>query len=422
MRLPIALCLTLSTSFVFAQGLTLLSNTELADYPEHDVQSLGYASDVPTAFSMERFAPPALAQKGGTCVGFSAGYCAMSTMWNRATNTTSPIHKHILCFDPYYNFSILSSGCDQGLTFPRMFESLASVGNMRDLMPPTLSCDFQWLNSQGEVDPELLDYVNAAWPFRIEDYGTIDLNKSNWLDIMRQTLANQIPVVIGSSVGDDFTNSSYGGNIDADGNYIYRSSEVSNPGGHAMCVLGYDDFRNSGSFLVRNSWGYGFGDKGNVWIRYADFKSLVSEAWVIIPQDWMENIHRPDDYTMKFQDTADEELFYGRVKGNSATYEGFYAEGVNVLGYELYNDGGASFGRYTNMVKDGKGIYWNANGEKFYYTARNGEIVETRAGYSMGTNQDATDLFIDEVANRGDGSSPFLDSFEDQQFVFPSQD
>ena len=73
-------------------------------------------------------------------------------------------------------------------------------------------------------------------------------------------------------------------------------------------------------------------------------------------------------------------------------------------------------------MKDGKGIYWNANGEKFYYTARNGEIVETRAGYSMGTNQDATDLFIDEVANRGDGSSPFLDSFEDQQFVFPSQD
>ena len=85
---------------------------------------------------------------------------------------------------------------------------------------------------------------------------------------------------------------------------------------------------------MRNSWGYGFWDKGNVWIRYADFKSLVSEAWVIIPQDWMENIHRPDDYTHEISlRTLDEEL-YGRVKGNSATYEGFYAEGVNVLGYE----------------------------------------------------------------------------------------
>ena len=37
-------------------------------------------------------------------------------------------------------------------------------------------------------------------------------------------------------------------------------------GGHAMLLVGYDDDRHA--WLVRNSWGTGYGDQGHVWIDY----------------------------------------------------------------------------------------------------------------------------------------------------------
>lgn len=37
-------------------------------------------------------------------------------------------------------------------------------------------------------------------------------------------------------------------------------------GGHAMLIVGYDDAKNA--WLVRNSWGPGWGDGGHVWIDY----------------------------------------------------------------------------------------------------------------------------------------------------------
>lgn len=43
-------------------------------------------------------------------------------------------------------------------------------------------------------------------------------------------------------------------------------------GGHAMCIVGYDDSKGiSGAFKVRNSWGPFWGDSGYVWIGYESF-------------------------------------------------------------------------------------------------------------------------------------------------------
>jgi len=52
-------------------------------------------------------------------------------------------------------------------------------------------------------------------------------------------------------------------------------------GGHAVCVIGYDDSRKA--FLVRNSWGAGWGVGGNFWLpfSYATNSNLTLEAWVL---------------------------------------------------------------------------------------------------------------------------------------------
>lgn len=56
-------------------------------------------------------------------------------------------------------------------------------------------------------------------------------------------------------------------------------------GGHAVCLVGYDD--STRAFLVRNSWGTGWGLSGYFWMSYdyftrrGDGSYLASDLWVV---------------------------------------------------------------------------------------------------------------------------------------------
>jgi hypothetical protein len=54
-------------------------------------------------------------------------------------------------------------------------------------------------------------------------------------------------------------------------------------GGHAMCVIGYDERMEGGAFEIMNSWGPEWGQNGLAYIRYADFKQFVREAYGLDP-------------------------------------------------------------------------------------------------------------------------------------------
>lgn len=48
-------------------------------------------------------------------------------------------------------------------------------------------------------------------------------------------------------------------------------------GGHCITIIGY----NADGFVIRNSWGIGWGDKGHIILPYCDFPSFF-EIWSII--------------------------------------------------------------------------------------------------------------------------------------------
>ena len=50
-------------------------------------------------------------------------------------------------------------------------------------------------------------------------------------------------------------------------------------GGHAMCVIGYDDEKYGGAFEIMNSWGTWWGANGYVWIKYEDFRNNARYAY-----------------------------------------------------------------------------------------------------------------------------------------------
>lgn len=55
-------------------------------------------------------------------------------------------------------------------------------------------------------------------------------------------------------------------------------------GGHAMEIVGYDDeirtTNGKGAFLIKNSWGAGYGLKGYIWLPYSHFTHYEGwDAW-----------------------------------------------------------------------------------------------------------------------------------------------
>ena len=52
---------------------------------------------------------------------------------------------------------------------------------------------------------------------------------------------------------------------------------------HAMCVVGYDDNKSGGAFLVMNSWGSSWGQNGYFWLKYSDLSS-VTDAYSMKPE------------------------------------------------------------------------------------------------------------------------------------------
>jgi hypothetical protein len=54
-------------------------------------------------------------------------------------------------------------------------------------------------------------------------------------------------------------------------------------GGHAMCVIGYDDNKDGGAFQIMNSWSEDWGNNGLAWVRYRDFEHFTKEAYGLYP-------------------------------------------------------------------------------------------------------------------------------------------
>jgi C1A family cysteine protease len=70
-------------------------------------------------------------------------------------------------------------------------------------------------------------------------------------------------------------------------------------GGHAVVAVGYDDTlkicneargseETKGAFIIRNSWGTGFGDHGYCYLPY-DYvlNGLADDWWVMLKAEWV---------------------------------------------------------------------------------------------------------------------------------------
>ena len=116
----------------------------------------------------------------------------------------------------------------------------------------------------------------------VTDYGQIDSSVDN----LRNCLAHGYPFILGFYLTNamlewmqrQVPGASSGGGSGIAQPYVLPAApntlDTSNiAGGHSVTAVGYDDNYAGGCFLIRNSWGANWGDKGHFWIRYNDIEN-----------------------------------------------------------------------------------------------------------------------------------------------------
>jgi hypothetical protein len=239
-------------------------------YEELDETNPGNA--IPEAVSLLKFAPQRLDQgQQGSCVAWSSAYGAQTILTAAATGADP----NSIAFSPSYLYNqIRLDGC-QGSYIQRAMESMQRNGGVPLSQYPYNDQDCESMPGSADVQAGKQNVIHGFK--RLTNGDNMDALS---IRAIKEHLASNAPVVIGMMVGQSFMQSMMGEEL-----WTPQGMDQSQMGmgGHAMCVIGYDDRKFGGAFQIMNSWGEKWGKNGVGWVRYADFSRYAKEAYGIDP-------------------------------------------------------------------------------------------------------------------------------------------
>jgi C1A family cysteine protease len=265
---------------------------------------------LPRSFSLKQYAPlPGDQTNYGTCVAWASAYAARTISESVALNRRNQTETTQNVFSPVYIYRNIRPDdpeCQSGAQIYTALDLMRDSGAVR-MLEIERSVEFP------RVD---LSNYRESRKYPIGGYVTLfsreDKQKPALVTrIVKKSLAEGKPVVIGMNTPDSFF----------EAKNIWEPAE--NPGnfygGHAMCVVGYDDDR--GAFELINSWGRKWGNGGFIWVSYKAFVDFVMESYEMI-----ENLAIYSD-TVNYEGFCRIEILDGGAPQNAAlvlTPEGYY--------------------------------------------------------------------------------------------------
>ncbi|MBD2462839.1 peptidoglycan-binding protein [Oscillatoria sp. FACHB-1407] len=157
-------------------------------------------------------------------------------------------------------------------------------------VPPEEYCPYTEDNF--DEDPSSFCYAfaqnyQAITYFRLDDPG---ISPEELLAQIKTVLVAGFPCMFGFTLYDSIHDSS-----NLPGHIPFPGLRDKREGGHAVVAVGYDDYKHiknapsSGAFLVKNSWGIKWGNKGYGWLPY-DYvlNGLARDWWSLIKAEWTE--------------------------------------------------------------------------------------------------------------------------------------
>lgn len=164
----------------------------------------------------------------------------------------------------YYNTRVIENCVryDDGASIRNTIKALAKQGACKETIWP-------YVIKQFKIKPGTDCYTDGIKRIIIEYSRLLTLND------MKHALADGFPFVCGISLYDSFESAK----VEKLGIVNMPGRRESMIGGHAIMVCGYDD--KTSRFIVRNSWGTDWGQKGYFTIPYTYITSLGDDFWVI---------------------------------------------------------------------------------------------------------------------------------------------
>jgi hypothetical protein len=240
--------------------------------------------------SLLKYAPKRMSQgRQGSCTSWACVY-ATTTILHATASGKNP---NDIAFSPAFVYNQMTRGNCTGTNIAKALDKLVNEGavSLNDFPYTDKSCNTQ-PNAQ---------LKQKAEKFKLRGYNRLTLKHDNYkidMEAIKQNLSQGAPVVIGMAVGGTFNSVGSGGlwaptkqdytNVkkSLDG-HIVDDGGGGSFGGHAMCVVGFDDDYEGGAFQIMNSWGADWGADGLFWMRYKDFEYFVNtfygEAYGLYP-------------------------------------------------------------------------------------------------------------------------------------------
>jgi hypothetical protein len=253
-----ALVLSLNTYSQLSRGCLSEQRDTTLTQKRHFSKSGGGSGNLPTSYSLEKFAPPVLSQGNlSSCTAWSSAYCGLTIVKRMENGSLSndafnPLNlynrlKAVTSEDPCH-----AGGCYVSDALNMLEDhGCAKFGDMS--------------NTCG--------YTSASKYYSDKLYGFEELGVT--ADNIKTALTKNSPVVFVIQ----YYNDSWGeekNHINGVWNGNYGNAD----GYHAMCIIGYDDNVGGGAFQVQNSWGDDWGQNGHFWIRYKDI-SHIDQAFML---------------------------------------------------------------------------------------------------------------------------------------------
>ena len=222
---------------------------------------------LPKAYSLKQYCPTPKSQGAhGTCTAWSTTYAArticeaVSYGWNNQDTITKEAFAPIFVYKQIVN----SADCQNGSSVASALGLLQSKGAPKLTSFNVLCADYIPNQLYSEASNHRIDgYSSLFNSYSSDAYDKVQRTK--------KALSEGHPVVMAMDVYESFDTLCH---VEC-----WNGLKGVSRGGHAMCVIGYDDDKYGGAFEVMNSWGTGWGAKGYFWIKYEDYKSNVKYAY-----------------------------------------------------------------------------------------------------------------------------------------------
>lgn len=265
---PLNIGIVSSQTIIQEYGMGCLPETDVASIPKQAQLMERDLKNLPSSYSLLQYCPTPQSQgQYGTCTSWATTYAFRTILdairydWTDKQKITreayAPLFIYAQIKNPY------DSGCRQGSHISDAMKKLRDVGAVKKS-----SFDVMCASS---VSSSL---ISSASINKISNFSCLVTYGQHVMEpvkvsLIKKALSEKQPVVIAMNIYPSF----HGSKDVWDGN----TSGVS--GYHAMCVVGYDDNKYGGAFLIQNSWGERWGNGGYIWVKYMDFCKTVDQAY-----------------------------------------------------------------------------------------------------------------------------------------------